>query len=109
MKKDGKYYSTIAGVSKKIGQKFFNEHGIDAFQIGTVIENSGHLVAYYNHDKIHQITVDGCIMTTASNVALVDDAYTIGVTDEYLDLLLNAIDKKLILFILEYVTLNIII
>jgi len=93
-KKDGVYYSTIAGVSKKVGQKFFNEHGIEAFAIDTVIENSGHLVAYYNHDQIHQITVDGCTMTTASNVALVDDTYTIGVTDEYLDLLRNAIDKK---------------
>lgn len=93
-KKDGKYYSTIAGVSKKVGSKFFNDHGIDAFAIGTVIENSGHLVAYYNMDHIHKVTVDHCEMITAANVALVDDTYTIGVTNEYLDLLQKAIENK---------------
>lgn len=90
----GKYKSTIAGVNKKVGAEFFNRHGIDAFAIGQVIENSGHLVAYYNRDDIHKITVDGCTMTTAANVALVDDTYTIGVTGEYLDLLQKALELK---------------
>ena len=94
MKTGGHYYSTIAGVSKKAGEKFFNERGINAFDIGTVIENSGHLVAYYNDDDIHQITVNGCTFTTASNTALIDDTYTIGVTGEYLGLLENALAKK---------------
>lgn len=84
---DGKCYSTIAGVNKEAGQRFFTEYGIDAFKIGAVIKNSGHLVAYYNDDDIHEITVDGCRMLTASNVALIDDTYTIGVTDDYLSLL----------------------
>lgn len=79
----GKCYSTIAGVSKKAGQEFFSKHGLDAFAIGTTIENSGHLVAYYNDDDIHEIEIDGCRMTTASNLALIDDTYTIGVTDDY--------------------------
>lgn len=90
----GHYYSTIAGVSKKAGEQFFNERGIDAFEIGTVIERSGHLVAYYNDDQIHQITVDGCTFTTASNTALINDTYTIGVTGEYLGLLENALEKR---------------
>lgn len=79
----GKCYSTIAGVNKKSGQEFFNTHGIDAFKVGATIENSGHLVAYYNDDDIHEIEVVGCRMTTASNLALIDDTYTIGVTDDY--------------------------
>lgn len=84
---EGKCYSTIAGVSKKAGQEFFNVHGIDAFRVGATIENSGHLVAYYNDDDIHEIEVDGCRMQTASNLALIDDTYTIGVTDDYAYLL----------------------
>lgn len=85
---DGKeIFSTIAGVNKKRGQEFFQAHGFEAFKNGTVIENSGHLVAYRNDDPIHTIRIDGCEMTTASNVALVDDTYTLGVTSTYIELL----------------------
>lgn len=84
---EGKLQSTIAGVAKDRGRAFFQKHGMEAFKVGTVIEDSGHLVAYYNNDDVHQITVNGCTMTTASNIALVDDTYTLGVTGEYADLL----------------------
>lgn len=86
---DGKCYSTIAGVSKEAGQEYFTKNGLQAFKIGAVIENSGHLVAYYNDDEIHNITVDGCTMQTASNIALIDDTYTIGVTGDCLSLIQN--------------------
>ena len=86
-------HSTIAGVSKKAGQKYFEEHGVDAFKIGTTIKDSGHLTAYYNPVGIHQLTVNGCTFTSASNVALIDNTYTVGVTNEYLDLLEKAIAK----------------
>ncbi len=91
---NGDCYSTIAGVSKASGQKYFTRHGIDGFKIGAVIEDSGHLVAYYNDDDVHDITVDGCTMTTASNVALIDDTYTIGVTGDYLALITNLQNGK---------------
>ena len=94
VKTGGKYYSTIAGVSKKAGAEFFNKHGIESFEIGTVIENSGHLVAYYNDDEIHKITVNGCTFSTASNTALINDTYTIGVTEDYLGLLENALANR---------------
>ena len=94
VKTNDHYFSTIAGVSKKAGEKYFNDHGIESFEIGTVIKNSGHLVAYYNDDQIHRITVEGCTFTTAANIALIDDTYTIGVTGEYLGLLENALAKK---------------
>lgn len=90
---NGIIHSTIAGVSKKAGQKYFSVNGLDAFKIGNVIPDSGHLTAFYNDDNIHQITIKGCTFTTASNVALIDNTYTIGVTDEYLDLLEKALDK----------------
>lgn len=88
------YKTTIAGVAKSVGKKYFNIHGIDAFDIGTTIPNSGHLVATYNDDDIHYIEVDGCRMKTASNVALIDGDYTLGVTNEWLDLWQKAVDKQ---------------
>lgn len=86
---DGKIYSTIAGVNKKRGTEFFTANGIESFKIGQIIENSGHLVAYYNDDDIHDITVDGVTMVSASNLALIDDTYTIGVTSDYMNILLR--------------------
>lgn len=90
--------TTIAGVNKKRGQAFFTEHGIDALKDGTVIPDSGHLVAYYNDDDPHIITVDHCEMLTASNIALVDDTYTIGVTSDYADLLKKAMENIMDLY-----------
>ena len=83
----GQIISTIAGVKKSRGREFFQKYGFEAFENGTVIEESGHLVAYRNDDGIHTITIRGCEMTTASNLALVDDTYTLGVTSSYLELL----------------------
>lgn len=93
------FYSTIAGVSKKAGHKFFNEAGMEAFKNGTTIPESGHLVAFYNNNGIHKITVDGCTFETASNIALVDDTYTIGLTDDYTYVLQQALEN---IFHLEY-------
>lgn len=94
--KEDKHYikSTIAGVSKKRGAEFFSENGVDGFKIGRKIERSGHLNAYYNDDDIHTITLKGTTFTTASNVAIVNGAYTIGVTNEYLHLLEKALEKQ---------------
>ena len=86
--------STVAGVNKKIGSEFFYKYGIDRFKNGTVIKDSGHLTAFYNDDEIHTITIDGVRIETASNLALVDNTYTLGVTDEYLDLLEKALAKE---------------
>lgn len=86
--------STISGVNKEAGAKFFTENGIDSFAIDTKIENSGHLTAYYNDVNIHEITVNGETFLSASNVALVDNTYTIGVTGEYEDLILKALDNS---------------
>lgn len=93
-KEDNEYHSTIAGVNKKAGKKFFNTYGIDAFKIGTVIPNSGHLVAYYDDSPEHFIEVEGVKIKTAASVALVDDTYTIGVTGDYLDLLEKALENR---------------
>lgn len=88
-----KIKSTIAGVSKKAGEEYFKKHGVDGLKKDAVITNSGHLTAYYNDDKKHEITVNHCKFTTGSNVALVNNTYQIGVTEEYTDLLLKGIEK----------------
>lgn len=90
--------STVAGVNKKTGSRFFKEWGLESFKHGTIIKDSGHLTAFYNDDDIHTITIDGVEIETASNVALVDNTYTLGVTDEYIDLLEKALDNEDVLY-----------
>ena len=83
----GEWYCTIAGVNKDYGAKYFSEHGFDAFEDGKVIPNSGHLCAYYNDDKKHWIEIQGQRFLTGSNIALVDQDYTIGLATDYRKLL----------------------
>lgn len=88
---DGTYYSTIAGVNKKIGAEYFQRHGFDAFKDGAVITNCGHLSAHYNEDRRRKVKFgDGPEFETGANVALIDGDYTIGITDEY-EHLINAV------------------
>ena len=61
-------------------------------KVGIVCCSNGQK-AYYNDDEIHQITVDHFTFTTASNVALVNTDYKIGITEEYEDLLLKGIEN----------------
>ena len=86
--------STIAGVNKKIGSAFFEKNGLDALANGTRLTDSGHFTSYYNDDEIHTITINGEDIETASNVAIIDNTYTIGVTSEYLDLVEKALDNQ---------------
>ena len=48
-----------------------------------MIHDSGRLTAWYNDEEIHKITVEGCTMTSAGNVALLPGEYTLGITGEY--------------------------
>lgn len=92
VEKNGKYESTIAGVSKQKGHEFFSAHGFDAFRIGTVIEDAGNMAATYNDSPIHRMTVtdyNGITseFTTASNLCLIETPYTLGITKDYAELL----------------------
>lgn len=87
-----KVKSTIAGVNKKSGAEYFTKHGLEGFKVGAVITNSGHLTAFYNDEEnIKTITIKGCTFTTGSNVALVNNQYKIGVTDDYAEILLKGL------------------
>lgn len=85
--KAGKITSVIAGVSVKAGSEYFQKAGMDTFEIGTTIKESGHLTAWVNDEPVHKITVNGEDIWTASNIALVDNVYTIGISDDYEGLL----------------------
>lgn len=78
---------TISGVSKKLGAKELGS--IDNFVPGFIFKDAGGLTLYYNDAEqgIHQITVDGCTMTTASNIGMVDSTYEIGITSEYAEVI----------------------
>ena len=78
---------TISGVNKKLGAKELKT--IDNFVPGFIFKDAGGLTLYYNDAEqgIHQITVDGCTMTTASNIGMVDSTYEIGITSEYAELI----------------------
>ena len=78
---------TISGVNKKLGAKELGS--IDNFVPGFIFKDAGGLTLYYNDAEqgIHQITVDGCTMTTASNIGMVDSTYEIGITSEYAELI----------------------
>ena len=82
-------HSTISGVSKDIGEKFFTEHGFDSFTNDTVIPVSGKVTAHYHDEPIHYVTIKGVKILTASSVALVPAAYTIHITHDYHDFIEN--------------------
>lgn len=86
---NGKISLAVAGLNKKLGaQELQNNGGISEFKIGKTFVNSGRLTAYYNDSEPHYITGrDGTIILTGSNVALVDTTYTLGVTNEYRELI----------------------
>lgn len=95
---------TVAGVNKKIGSQFFEKLGynqaFEKFCNETKIEESGHLVAFYNDEmEIEEIEVNGCKILNGTNTALVNGSYTIGLTGEYLDLFEKAINNQSLIYL----------
>lgn len=87
-KQNNKIGITVAGLNKISGAKELKEKGgLSKFKIGTEFTNSGRKTVYYNDDKKHFITVQGCKIENASNIALVDTTYTLGMTDVMLSIL----------------------
>lgn len=85
---NGKIGITVAGLNKISGAKELKEKGgLSKFKIGTEFFDSGRKTVYYNDDKKHFITVQGCKIENASNIALVDTTYTLGMTDVMLSIL----------------------
>lgn len=91
---DGKIGITVAGLNKKSGAKELEQKGgLSKFKIGTKFFDSGRKTVYYNDDKKHFLTVQGCKIENASNIALVDTTYTLGMTDVMLSIL-NGLESE---------------
>ena len=85
---NGKLGITVSGLSKKKGaEELEKKGGLRRFQRNEVFYNSGRAIAQYNSAEVHDITVDGCTFSTASNLAIVDTTYTLGITDTMLDII----------------------
>lgn len=85
---------TVAGLNKKSGaQELERKGGLSNFKIGTEFLDSGRKTVYYNDDKKHFLTVQGCQIENASNIALVDTTYTLGMTDVMLSIL-NGLESE---------------
>lgn len=85
---NGKLGITVSGLSKKKGaEELERKGGLRRFQRNEVFYNSGRTIAQYNSAKVHDITVNGCTFSTASNLAIVDTTYTLGITDTMLDII----------------------
>ena len=85
---NGKLGITVSGLSKKKGaEELERKGGLRRFQRNEVFYNSGRTIAQYNSADVHDITVDGCTFSTASNLAIVDTTYTLGITDTMLDII----------------------
>jgi hypothetical protein len=80
-----KFEITVSGMSKKKGAKAVGT--IDNFKIGKTYSNIGRTTSWYNDEKPHQITIDDCTFTTASNIGILETTYTLGVTNEYWELI----------------------
>lgn len=76
---------TISGVNKSKGAEELGS--IDNFKPGFKFSPEIKQSHYYNDDHIHKITIQGCTFTTASNIGIVDSGYTLGITDEYAELI----------------------
>lgn len=91
---NGKIGITVAGLNKKSGAKELElKGGLSNFKIGTEFFDSGRKTVYYNDDKKHFLTVQGCQIENASNIALVDATYTLGMTDVMLSIL-NGLESE---------------
>ena len=86
---NGKCGVTVAGLSKTKGAaELERSGGIEAFTIGKVFKVSGRTTATYNNEKIHYLTVNCCRFLTASNIAIFDTTYELGITDTMKQILL---------------------
>lgn len=93
-KQNGKIGITVAGLNKKSGAKELElKGGLSNFKIGTEFFDSGRKTVYYNDDKKHFLIVQGCKIENASNIALVDTTYTLGMTDVMLSIL-NGLESE---------------
>lgn len=82
---------TIAGVGKKLGASELEKNGgLSALRTGFVFSEAGGMESVYN-DTVENpdLYIDGHWLRITKNVCLRPSTYTLGVTDEYFDIIEN--------------------
>lgn len=83
---DGELHVTVSGVNKSKAPAELKT--LDNFENGFVFKRAGSKKLYYNdYEGIHYITINGCRMLTADNIAVLDGEYTLGQSEDYIALL----------------------
>ena len=88
-----RFTSTVAGVNKKLGAE--NLKCCNNFRLCRRLENVGRTISCFNNSKPHYIKVNGEEILTASNIGILDTTYTLGVSNEYYEVLVNSQDGVL--------------
>lgn len=82
---------TIAGVGKKKGAKELSDAGgLEALKTGFVFSAAGGTEAVYNDRPEGTVEVDGHTIELQPNIYLKPSTYTLGVSDDYLQVLQDA-------------------
>lgn len=82
---------TVAGAGKKAGaQELAEAGGLEAFKTGFVFVKGGGTEAVYNDHTNAEFTIDGHKLYVGPNIYLKPSTYTLGVTQDYKDILDNA-------------------
>lgn len=84
---NGKLHITIAGVNKKKGAVELGK--IENFKEGFIFYDAGGTESLFNDNIIRTIQIDGHDLEIRDNVVIRDSTYTLGITAEYLDILLG--------------------
>ena len=80
--KDGRLYSTIAGVSKKDGPAEL-KNDINNFRVGFVFHDAAGLESVYNDEDFGDYQIDGHTVRITRNVVLRPSRYEIGIAGDY--------------------------
>lgn len=89
---EGKLHITIAGVSKRSGAKELGK--IENFREGFIFEKAGGTESLFNDDVDMTVTREGREIRITDNVVIRDSTYTLGITQEYRDILDGLIEIK---------------
>lgn len=89
-KKNGEYTVTVSGMNKEKGSKKI--HSMDDFALGKKYEDIGRKTVWYNDCKPFYTKICGNEILITPNIGMIETTYLLGVTDEYLELLLSVIN-----------------
>ena len=88
----GKLHITIAGVSKKKGAEELGS--LENMREGFVFEKAGGTESIFNDDVDMTIRREGRALRITDNIVIKDSSYTLGMTQEYRDILDGLIEIK---------------